>query len=283
VALQGASSSTAATGDGGRHEAASAATVFAARPSRSRFSDTPIDGDHFGAGSGELRRLAARRGAKVDDSFVAWRLPGLRAEQPGRQAGGQVLDPPGALRVAGKLGDVALAGRQPQAAGGQDLGLEGPRPVLGRRGVLEGEIEGRFRKMRLGDGLGGLRAVGRCEGVPQPVRRVEAGRLARRLLFRDPRPQLAVGPAQDRVDQALVASEAGLRREPHRGVDRGMGRRPEEQDLAEAQAQNLAQGFQLRLQRPLEQSRQSGVELAQAAQAGGHQMAREGTVAGLQP
>ena len=62
---------------------------------------------------GQLQRLAPRRGAKVEHAAAL-----ARAQQPGGQAGGQVLDPPGALFVAGQVLHRRTA-RQAQVAGEQ--------------------------------------------------------------------------------------------------------------------------------------------------------------------
>jgi hypothetical protein len=53
------------------------------------------------AAGGKLHRLAARRGAEVEDRF------GIPGNQPCRQRGGKVLDPPASAREAGQLGDGA--------------------------------------------------------------------------------------------------------------------------------------------------------------------------------
>ena len=86
VAAQGASSSTPSAGASGRQKVPSAFTGSALRPSRVQVRDQlaeplarALDGGHLGAGGGQLRRLAAGRGAEVDDP-----LAGDVSEQPGR-------------------------------------------------------------------------------------------------------------------------------------------------------------------------------------------------------
>ena len=92
--------------------------------SRARFSRSAaepggraIDRGDVGAGDGELRGLAAGRGAQVGDCFAAH-----VAEQPRRQRGGGVLHPPGAFAEARQQRDRAMrerahrAGRQHAAA-----------------------------------------------------------------------------------------------------------------------------------------------------------------------
>jgi hypothetical protein len=90
---------------------ASAATVparqvlFELRQTRRR----TVDGGHIGSGSGQLGRLAAGRGAQVDDPPA-----GGRAEQPRRQGRRRVLHPPGAFWIARQLADIAGPRRQTQ-------------------------------------------------------------------------------------------------------------------------------------------------------------------------
>ena len=99
VAVQGASRRTASKGSGGRQSRMSAATVSASSCRRARLAESrfePVGGDvdrrHPGAGGGELRGLAAGRGAEIGDA-----LAGDVAEQARRERGGGVLHPPGAV------------------------------------------------------------------------------------------------------------------------------------------------------------------------------------------
>ena len=227
-----------------------------------------LDRGHLGAGRGELGGLAARRGAEIDD-----RLAGERAEQAGRQGGGRILDPPGALAVARQRGDVAGAGRQAQAPGRQDRGAEPFGPGLGR--LLHGQVEWRVGQVGLGDRPRAGRAVSGRPGAPEPVRRVEPGGvLCGGQLGRLPR-----GAAHDRVDQAAEAGQGLAARQRHRGVDRGVGRRLEEHQLAESEPQQMAQLRLPRLQRLVQEAGVQRVELAQPAQGLGHQLAQERPVA----
>ena len=76
-----------------------------------------VDGGDVGAGGGELRGLAAGRGAQIGDAPAAH-----VAEQARRQRGGGVLHPPRAFGKAGQRGHRAMrdgahrAGRQYAAA-----------------------------------------------------------------------------------------------------------------------------------------------------------------------
>ena len=100
VALHGASSSTASSGAGGRHSRrvrlrhidlqAEPGKVLVQPAHAGRVA---LDGENAGAGGGELRRLAAGRGAEIGDA-----LAGPRGEQAGGQRRGGVLHPEAALR-----------------------------------------------------------------------------------------------------------------------------------------------------------------------------------------
>ena len=198
-------------------------------------------------------------------------------EQPCRQSGRRVLHPPGAVVVAGQSGNLAGARRQAQRAGWQHGGAELLGPGLGIG--LDAEVERRVAELRLGDGPGRVLAIGGRPGAPQPVRCVEP----RGVLAGKHRLALARQAAQHGVDQGAVGGErlaAGLL---DAGVDRGVGRRVQEQQLAGAEAQQGLQPRLGRLERPLEAGCERGVDLAQAPQGRGDQGAREGPVAGLQP
>ena len=96
-----------------------------ARLAASRFD--PVRGDvdrrDPGAGAGQLRRLAARRGAEIGDVQA-----GDIAEQPRRKRGRGILHPPGALGKAGQVGNRARQPRHPHRAGRQDDAAQAPRP-----------------------------------------------------------------------------------------------------------------------------------------------------------
>ena len=77
--------------------------------------------------------------------------------------------------------------------------------------------------------------------------------------------------------------QAGIDHQPHRGVDGGMRRRAQEQQLGGAQPQHLAAGGVGALERPLDQEAQHLVDLAQAAQRRRQQQAHEGAVARIEP
>jgi hypothetical protein len=76
--------------------------------------------------------------------------------------------------------------------------------------------------------------------------------------------------------------QAGIDHQPHRGVDGGVRRRAQEQQLGCAQAQHLPAGRVGAVERPFDQKAQDLVDLAQAAQGGGQQQAHEGAVARIE-
>ena len=171
------------------------------------------------AGARKLRGLAAGRGAEVGD-----RAAGEVAEQPGRERGGGVLHPPGALAVAGKLRHRPRRG-EPHRAGGRDDAAERRGPAL--RIGFDGEVERRLGAVGKRDGVRGLGAVGPRPACEQPLRRIEVERLegGDGIAF-------AGDPPQHGVDEAGIAGVApvGLH-EPHREVDGGMVGHIEKQDL----------------------------------------------------
>ena len=137
VAVHGASSSTASTGRSGRQVSASAANGRHRQAEPVEIGDEPVEaagravdrGDPR-AGAGELRGLAARRGAQIDDVAARRCGPNSRTGSDG----GRVLDPPGALGIAGQRRDRAAAGTA-QRAGRQLDRLQLLAPgiaVLGR-------------------------------------------------------------------------------------------------------------------------------------------------------
>ena len=213
---------------------------------------------------GELRRLAARCGADVEHAPVL-----DLAQQHRRQGGGGVLHPPGALVVARQGVDQAAAAPA-QRAGGQDLGPQLVGPALGI--ARDGEVERRLALMRLGDRPRLVLAIGRGPAVPQPFGRVQP----RRVLALQQLAALGRQLAQHRVEHRDLAAEAAggeAHRLGHRGVRRGR----QEQELGGTQPQQVGDR---QLLGPIAQERQGGVvDLAQAAQHGGDQEAREGPVA----
>ena len=219
-----------------------------------------LDRGHCGARRGQLRGLAAGRRAQIDHS-----APAYVAEQPRRQRRGGILDPPGALGVARQLLDRA-ARRAPHRIAVQSLAAEPRRPVLGIG--LHGEIERRLGEMGLGDRHARPARRTPPPALPEPVRRVQPGRvLARQILL-----AFARDPPQHGVDQALGEGvrAAGQRHGlGHRGVRRGV----EEQELRGAEPEQVvhADGLGARTHEPVEQS----VDLAEPAQHGGDQQAGE--------
>ena len=90
---------------------------------------------------------------------------------------------------------------------------------------------------------------------------------------------LAGEAAQHGVDQAFV--DAVWADQGDRAVDRGMGRRAEEHELAGAEPEDVAQPRRPARQWALEAMVDQGVDLAEAAQGRGAQQAGEGPVAGV--
>ena len=76
--------------------------------------------------------------------------------------------------------------------------------------------------------------------------------------------------------------QVGVLDQAHRGVDGGVRRGAEEQELSRAQAQHLAAGGVGAFQRPFDQGCQHDVDLAQPAQRRGQQQADEGAVARIE-
>ena len=82
-----------------------------------------IDGGHIRSGRCQLRRLAAGRGAEVDDRAAAH-----VAEQAHGQGRTCVLNPPGAFSIARQIFDAAT-GDSAQRAGRQRFGAERRGPL----------------------------------------------------------------------------------------------------------------------------------------------------------
>jgi len=218
-----------------------------------------VDRGHVGAGGAELHGLAAGRGAEVGDLLAR-----DVAQQARRQGSGGVLHPPGALGEARQLGDVAAAGAA-ERAGRQLLGLELSRPEIGvgaRR-----EVERRLDQVGGSDGACRGFAVGLDPALPQPARRVEAGGVA----IHQKGVAVARDAPQHGIHQALEVMQAGILDQPHRGIDGGMRRRSEEDELGGAEAQDLGADGVGAFERPLDQRVQHLLDLAQAAQGGGEQ------------
>ena len=89
------------------------------------------------------------------DSLIPGHLRLARAEQAGRQRGGEVLHPPFTLRKAGKLLDREPA-RQADMAGRKAVAAQLVRPMLRRRMVLQREVEWRRFGKPARDGAGTL-------------------------------------------------------------------------------------------------------------------------------
>ncbi len=274
VAVHGASSSTASTGRSGRQVSASAAIAETGRSSRrrlatsrsSRRADRSIAVTRAPA-LAELRGLAARRGAQIDD-FAA----GDPVKQPHGQGSRRILDPPGTLGVTGQ-GRHRTAARPPQRPGRQlgRLQFLAPRLVI----LAQRQVERRLLQMRAGDGAGALFAIGAAPRLPQPIGSVEA----RGIVTCDAAGAFEAETAQHRIDQALVRQEPHDVSEVDAGGDRGMRRRPQEQELGDAEPQDVVNGCGARRQRGVEAIGDQRIDLAEPAQHRRHQQPGEGTVA----
>ena len=110
-----------------------------------------IDRGDAGPGGGELRGLAAGRGAEIGNAPAA-----NLAEQPRRQRRRRVLHPPRAFDKAGQRGHRAMRDGA-HRAGRQHPALELARPSFGV--AFYREIERRFTAVRRGNGARGRRAV----------------------------------------------------------------------------------------------------------------------------
>src|SRR5262249_17171013 len=84
-----------------------------------------VDRGHRRAARGELRRLAAGRGAEIDHALAR-----DIAEEPRRDRRRRILDPPGAVGIARQGGDRAT-GDAAQRPGWQYRRLEQLAPALG--------------------------------------------------------------------------------------------------------------------------------------------------------
>ena len=93
------------------------------------------------------------------------------------------------------------------------------------------EVERRLDQVRGGDGARRLFAIGRRPALPQPLWRVEAGRIA----VAQHRHALARDAAQHGVGQALEMGQAALR-QLHRCIDGGMRRACRGRGVAPRQA-----------------------------------------------
>ncbi len=267
VALQGASSSTASSGAGAPppghvrlgdvHRQAEPGQVFvqAADPQR-----VALDGEHVGAGRGELRGLAARGRAEVGDAFAG---PG--GEQPGRQRGGRVLHPEPAFREALQILNPGAGGKA-DGPGRQHLARQ-RRLGAGR----QREVERRFPRMRFGD----------RPRVPPPARPEPGGRVEPRTVEPVQRRLALVGdPAQHRVHQPGERRQLARPGQAHRGRHRGVRRRVEQQQPRRAEPQHVPH----RLWRRAGQERlEHGIERAEPAQHRGGEPVRRGPVARLGP
>ena len=131
----------------------------------------PIDRGDEGAGRGQLRGLAAGRGAQIGDA-----APGKIAEQPCRQRRRGVLNPPCAFGKTRQRRHRAMrdgahgAGRQHAA-----VEVRGPRLRI----ALHRQVERRLMAVGGRDGARGRLAVGLDPARQQPAGRIENDRIER--------------------------------------------------------------------------------------------------------
>ena len=208
------------------------------------------------AGGGELRRLAAGRGAEIGDAPAA-----NVAEQARRQRGGGVLHPPGAFGKAGQRRHRAMRDGA-HRSGRQDAAVELGRPEF--RIAFHREVERRLLPVGRGDRVRGCAAVGRGPARHQPVGRVE-----RRHIERGERGfAVARQPPQHRIDQSGIARgvAVGLH-QPHRKIDRGMVGHVEKQNLRGAEQERGLDPRRLRRQAAFEERPQQMAQACRAAAA----------------
>ena len=229
-----------------------------------------VEGDDSSAGRCELRSLSAGGGADLQHALAR-----DSAEQGGRQRCGRILHPPLTRLVARKARHLPGAA-QPERASGQTLCTE--RGTQRLAAVLRvgdrREVEWRLAHMGLGDGPAGCLAVGFRPAIPEPVRGIEAGRVELGDCA-----VLAAGAAQHRVDQPSIGREPRSVRERDGARHCRMGRRFQEGELADSEAQHVLHRPPPRRQGTVHQTRQKGVDLAEQAERGEQQQPRKGCVA----
>ena len=273
VAVQGASSSTRPTGRGGRQSSASATSISASSSRRARFAAQALgppvrqlDRGHPGAGRGQLRGLAAGRGAQVDHRAPARRrragAPAGRPPRPAptRRPRRSPADPRSRRPPAGAPYCRTAARRRAARAQSSAIGLDR-------------EIERRLDQMRLGDRARDRLAVGRASSSATASPACSGGR----------RPGCARRSLPSRATRRSTALTRPLAKRVRAAGQRhglghgGMRRRVQEQQLRGAQAEQVVHADRLRARahEPLEQS----VDLAEPAQRGGHQQAGERPIA----
>ena len=191
-----------------------------------------IDGDNVRARRRQLRRLAAGRGAQVQHPPAAHVAQQLR-----RQRRRRVLNPPSAVVITRKLGDrsgvPAVVACRSATTSPQGVN----QTIADTAADLDSQVERRFRQMGLGDRPRHGFAVGGCPGVPQPVRGVQSRGVLRVL------PSCAPSLAR-RLNTALISeawrARAPAARQVDGGMHRGVRRRPQEDELRDAQAKQVA-------------------------------------------
>ena len=182
------------------------------------------------AGGSELRGLAPRRGTDLQ-----YLLARDRAKQTGRQRCRRILHPPLTRLVTSQPRHLAGA-PQPECAAGQTLGGECGAERFGsvlRIGARR-EVERRLLEVGFGDGPAARVAVSLGPALPEPVRRVEAGRveLCDRAVF-------AGGPTQHCVDKSPVGRKPRSFCERDGARHRRVRRRLQEGELGDTEPKHV--------------------------------------------
>ena len=185
-----------------------------------------LDCDDGCAGRGELRGLPAGRRTEVPYAFS-----GPRGEQPGRQGGSGVLHPELAAIEARQIGDMGSHGK-PHRAGGQSSASRRQR----RR--IRGDVERCLTLMGDGD-LARLVSPRR----PEPGRRVQP----RSVQIRQRRRARLGHTTENGIDHAREWRQPAGACQCHRGRDRGMAWRFQQQQPGGTQSQYMTRRFGRRL------------------------------------
>ena len=129
--------------------------------------------------------------------------------------------------------------------------------------------------MRGPDRVRDLLAICAAPGAPQPFGRVEP----RRVLALDPALALDAEPAQYRVDQPLMRDESPRMGEIDAGRHGGVRRGAQEQQLGDAESQDVVDKGRAGRQRRIQAIGDQRVDLAEPAQHRRHQQPGKGAVA----
>ena len=232
-----------------------------------------IESRHLGAETCELRGLAARCSAEVEDAVTR-----LRADQAGGQAGGCVLHPPFASGIARQVLDPA-AGCAAQGAGRQDDRGEFARPVVGGGRILQRDVEGGFAERCGGDPSGRFLAVCGTPAVNHPGRYIR-GRIGG---FRQECRAFFGYAPQDGVRETVEVGGLGAQAGEFDGIRYGGVRGDgEDRQFGGAREEDQADADRIVGEWLLEEAVHDAVEIGVAAQDGHREQARERLVAGVE-